>query len=81
MQAALQPYVDGAIAKTVRLGPAAARESVAETLQSAYDMGLKGCTVFREAARAGVIKQPYLTDAEREASMSRHCCDLGRESD
>ena len=80
MQAALQPYVDGAIAKTVTLSPQASAAGVAQILQQAYELGLKGCTVFREAARRGVIAGPYPGDAEQEA-LSVHCCDVGRESD
>jgi ribonucleoside-diphosphate reductase alpha chain len=79
MQAAVQPYVDGAIAKTIRLASEAARASVAELLESAYALGLKGCTIFRDTSRPAVIEQPPLT--EPRAHHSRHCCDLERESD
>jgi len=78
MQAAVQPFVDGAIAKTIRLAPEAARGSVAELLESAYQLGLKGCTVFRETSRPAVIEPPPQTDPR---AHGRHCCDLERESD
>jgi len=81
MQAALQPYVDGAIAKTVRLASDAVRGSVPEILESAYDLGLKGCTIFRDASRAAVIRESPASSAEREAEHGKHCCDLERESD
>jgi ribonucleoside-diphosphate reductase alpha chain len=80
MQAALQPYVDGAIAKTVMLSPAATAAGVVQTFEDAYDLDLKGCTVFREAARRGVIAGPYPGDPGQKA-LSVHCCDVGRESD
>ena len=81
MQAALQPYVDGAIAKTIRLPTDAARVSVSEILQSAYDLGLKGCTIFRDTSRPAVIQERLVSGAEREAEHGKHCCDLERESD
>jgi ribonucleoside-diphosphate reductase alpha chain len=55
MQAALQPYVDSAISKTITLGGDCQREEVQQIFRSAYDLGLKGCTVYRPAARPGVI--------------------------
>jgi hypothetical protein len=36
---------------------------------------------FREAARPAVIKEACLTDAQRNANLSKHCCNLERESD
>jgi ribonucleoside-diphosphate reductase alpha chain len=81
MQAALQPYVDGAIAKTIRLTSDATRLSVPEIFQSAYDLGLKGCTIFRDTSRPAVIRERLVSDAERDAEHGKHCCDLERESD
>lgn len=82
MQAALQPYVDGAISKTIALSESLDRASVAEIFQTAYDLGVKGCTVFREAALPGVITDHYLADPVREAGHAgAHCCDTNRESD
>ncbi len=82
MQAALQPYVDGAISKTIALSRQLDVASVQEIFQTAYDLGLKGCTVFRETDRPGVIGDHYLADPFREAERgSAHCCQTDRESD
>ena len=82
MQAALQPFVDGAISKTIALSRHLDKASAPEIFQTAYDLGLKGCTVFRESARPSVIADRYLTDPDREAERgSVHCCDTDRESD
>ena len=35
--------------------------------------------MFREAARPGVIKEPYPTDAERDTELN--CCGVERESE
>jgi ribonucleoside-diphosphate reductase alpha chain len=82
MQAALQPYVDGAISKTIALSEPLDRASVSEIFQTAYDLGVKGCTVFRESALPGVISDHYLDDPFRDPGRgSAHCCDTDRESD
>jgi len=47
MQAALQPYVDNAIAKTVNVPRALPFEKLEPLFLLAYDRGLKGCTAFR----------------------------------
>jgi len=56
MQAALQPYVDGAISKTIPLQADFPRAQVAEIFEAAYDLGVKGCTVYRTGARPGVVE-------------------------
>jgi ribonucleoside-diphosphate reductase alpha chain len=56
MQAALQPYVDSGISKTVTLAHDFPPNDVAGLLQAAYDLGLKGCTLYREGTRPGVIE-------------------------
>jgi ribonucleoside-diphosphate reductase alpha chain len=55
MQAALQPYVDSAISKTVALPDDFPVSGVPGLFRSAYDLGLKGCTIHRAQARAGVV--------------------------
>lgn len=82
MQAALQPYVDGAISKTIALPRELDSASVPEIFQAAYDFGVKGCTIFRESTLPGVIGDHSLEDPFHEAGRDRaHCCDTTRESD
>jgi len=52
MQAALQPYVDNAISKTVNIAPDLSFEAFRAVYDEAFDRGLKGCTVFRSTAGA-----------------------------
>jgi len=56
MQAALQPYVDSGISKTVPLPGEATAGDVDALLREAYELGVKGCTVFRAGARAAMIE-------------------------
>lgn len=74
MQAAVQPYVDNAISKTINVPEYFSFNQFQDLYQQAYDMGLKGCTTFRPNPVTGAI----LTV---EAEMSRHCCSIEREAD
>jgi ribonucleoside-diphosphate reductase alpha chain len=77
MQAAVQPYVDSAISKTVNIPGDYDFNAFADLYRYAYERGLKGCTTFRPNPVTGAILHPH-GEGERPAS---HCCDLERESD
>jgi ribonucleoside-diphosphate reductase alpha chain len=62
MQAALQPYVDGAISKTVNLPPDFPPESLRDLFERADAMGLKGLTAFRP----GPVRGDVLSAAAEE---------------
>ncbi|MBT9589697.1 MAG: adenosylcobalamin-dependent ribonucleoside-diphosphate reductase [Thiobacillus sp.] len=75
MQAALQPYVDNAISKTINVAadiPYARFEAI---YRQAHALALKGCTVFRPNAITDAILSPSL------ASPQVRCCSLEREAD
>ena len=55
MQSALQPFVDNAISKTTNVRADIAFDEFAAIYRRAYDLGLKGCTVFRPNAVTGAI--------------------------
>ena len=74
MQAAIQPYVDNAISKTINVPEYFSFNQFQDLYQQAYDMGLKGCTTFRPNPVTGAI----LTT---EADKSLHCCSIEREAD
>jgi len=55
--AALQPYVDNAISKTINLPESCSFEDFVRVFDRANALGLKGCTVFRaNPARASVMQ-------------------------
>lgn len=56
MAAAAQACVDEAVSKTVNLDPGATAADVADTYLSAWDMGLKGITVYRDGSRTAQPK-------------------------
>ncbi|MDV6348122.1 adenosylcobalamin-dependent ribonucleoside-diphosphate reductase [Nitrosomonas sp. Is35] len=76
MQAAIQPYVDQAISKTINVPADYDFEAFSTLYQKAYDFGLKGCTTFRPNAVTGEIL--HKPDVEHAAP---HCCGLEREPD
>ena len=55
MQAALQPHVDNAISKTTNVPADIPFSELAAIYRSAWETGLKGCTVFRPNAVTGAI--------------------------
>jgi len=79
MQAALQELIDGSIAKTVALSGEATADDVAQILEYAWRLGLKGCAVFREGARPGIVAGRPAEYILRQADA--HCCAAERESD
>jgi len=74
MQAALQPFVDNAISKTVSVGADCSFEAFSQIYDLAYDRGLKGCTVFRPNAVTGQV-------LEAGDTPRAHCCTPEREAD
>jgi ribonucleoside-diphosphate reductase alpha chain len=58
MQATLQPWVDGAISKTVNLPADARPGAVGEIYARAWSLGLKGCTAFRPNPVTGEVLSP-----------------------
>ena len=76
MQAALQPYVDGAISKTVNVPRDIDFAAFRSLYTDAYGMGLKGVTAFRPNSVTGAV----VTMPGPETD-SAHCCTIEREVD
>ncbi len=58
MQAALQPYVDNAISKTLNIPADFPFEKFSNLFLQAHTLGLKGCTVFRPGGVRGCMAKP-----------------------
>ena len=76
MQAALQPYVDEAISKTVNVPRDIDFAAFRSLYTDAYGMGLKGVTAFRPNSVTGAV----VTMPGPETD-SAHCCTIEREVD
>jgi ribonucleoside-diphosphate reductase alpha chain len=75
MAAALQPLVDNSISKTINVAEETALEDFRDIYKQAFDLGLKGCTVFRSNPVTGAI----LSRAREPETI--HCCVPEREGD
>jgi len=74
MQAALQPFVDNAISKTINVAADMPFERFADLYRQAHALGLKGCTVFRPNLVTGAILSEPAADRVQ-------CCGIEREAD
>jgi ribonucleoside-diphosphate reductase alpha chain len=76
MQAALQPFVDNSISKTINVPQNTSFDEFKQIYDMAYDMGLKGCTTFRSNPVTGAI-----LSSQAEGTEAPHCCVAEREAD
>jgi ribonucleoside-diphosphate reductase alpha chain len=76
MQAALQPFVDNAISKTINIPAGSSYADYSTIYLDAYRLGLKGCTTFRPNPVTGSV-----LSSEPSAAETGHCCTPGREPD
>lgn len=74
MQAALQPWVDGAISKTIHLPADAPRSALAGVFERAHALGLKGCTVYRAGTARGEVVSAAGGGGPRPAREVERCC-------
>jgi len=76
MQAALQPYIDNSISKTINVPREFAFDKFKDIYRHAYEQGLKGCTTFRPNPVTGAI-----LEAANQPEDAPFCCNVEREAD
>jgi ribonucleoside-diphosphate reductase alpha chain len=69
--AAVAPFIDGGIAKTVHLTEQASPAEVAEAVEQAWRTGLKGVTFFRPNPVTGAVLVPVETGASRACAPAQ----------
>ena len=55
MQGAIQKWVDHSISVTVNIPEETSEEMVRKIYETAWEAGCKGCTIYRDGSRAGVL--------------------------
>lgn len=81
MQAALQPYVDSAISKTINVPEGFAFDEFQGLYHVAWKHGLKGCTTFRSNPVTGEILGSLTGAGQVGRAQDAHCCDIEREGE
>jgi ribonucleoside-diphosphate reductase alpha chain len=64
MMGAVQPFISGAISKTVNLPQEATVEDIADAYMQAWHLGIKALAIYRDGSKTA---QALRTDAKREA--------------
>ena len=70
MQGDIQKWVDHSISVTINLPNSVSEELVGELYMDAWKCGCKGCTVYRDGSRAGVL---ISTKKEEKKEKPCHC--------
>ena len=66
MQGAIQKWVDHSISVTVNLPNSVDEELVNRLYVEAWKSGCKGCTIYRDGSRSGVLVSTQKTDKQKE---------------
>jgi ribonucleoside-diphosphate reductase alpha chain len=73
IQAAFQRYVDNAVSKTVNLPESTTAEEVADVYRRAWQMGVKGITVYRYGSKGQQVLQLGMEDTPESREHFARC--------
>lgn len=76
LQGALQKWIDSSISVTINIPNAATKELVKEIYMTAWQSGCKGCTIYRDGSRTGVL----VKDTKDKAKDKLHTLKSGHRS-
>jgi ribonucleoside-diphosphate reductase alpha chain len=74
MMAATQPFISGAISKTVNLPEAATVEDITEAYLQSWKLGLKAVAIYRDGSKKA---QPLMAASSRDEAAKRGTRDAG----
>ncbi len=67
MMGAAQPFISGAISKTINLPYEATVEDISESYMLSWELGLKACALYRDGSK---LSQPLSTKSDKKKSKS-----------
>ena len=67
MMAAVQPFISGAISKTINLPNEATIDEIAEAYLQSWQLGLKACALYRDGSK---LSQPLSTKGDKKKKTS-----------
>jgi ribonucleoside-diphosphate reductase alpha chain len=67
MMGAIQPFVSGAISKTVNMPESASADDVAQLYEDAWHLGVKAIAIYREGSK---VAQPLSGKGDRSAALA-----------
>jgi ribonucleoside-diphosphate reductase alpha chain len=73
VQGAMQAFIDNAISKTINLPADFPFDSLSDVYTKAYEMGLKGCTVFRPNSITGSVLEADKVDKPASDHVCQSC--------
>jgi ribonucleoside-diphosphate reductase alpha chain len=73
IQAAFQRHVDNSVSKTINLPAAATEEEVAHVYQRAWELELKGITIYRYGSRADQVLELGVGEDASQYDHAAHC--------
>lgn len=73
MMAACQPFLSGAISKTINLPNEATVEEIADAYKLSWDLSLKACALYRDGSK---LSQPLSNKADKKKKKSDDADDL-----
>jgi ribonucleoside-diphosphate reductase alpha chain len=80
MMAAVQPFISGAISKTVNLPANATIEDVSQTYLKAWRMGLKSIALYRDGSKFVQPLNNSVKDLKNNESEFPKCTECGYET-
>jgi len=67
MMAATQPFISGAISKTINLPNEATIEEIAEAYKLSWQLGLKACALYRDGSK---LSQPLSNKSDKKSKVA-----------